>query len=386
MRQANSETRITRVERGLLQLDPLDSKGYQTASLDRQMARYAVPGVSIAVVEDGQVDWARGYGVRESGRADSVTSETLFQACSISKPVAAIGALRLVQQGLLDLDEDVNRYLRNWHIPANADGQPRITLRHLLSHTAGTTVHGFPGYQRDQPLPSLQQVLDGQTPANTEPVRVDAVPGAQFRYSGGGTSIVQQVMTDVTDQPFPSLMAELVLQPLGMVHSTYAQPLPEQFWPHAASGHDTDGSVVTGGWHNYPEMAAAGLWTTPSDLAGLAVAVQQLRAGDGDGFLSRDLVDQMLTPQFGSPYGIGFGLEAQGAALRFHHGGSNAGFKCYLLAYAERGQGAVVMTNGDEGLVLVKELLRAIAVEYGWPRDLAYTWLGNEVPAVDAAP
>jgi CubicO group peptidase (beta-lactamase class C family) len=379
MAEMNREARIHRVGRGLLQVDPLHSNRYQTASLEHQMVQYAVPGVSVTVI-DGRLVWARGCGVREAGGLDSVTPQTLFQACSISKPVAAIGALRLVQQGLLDLDEDVNQYLRHWRVPNNADGQPRITLRHLLSHTAGTTVHGFPGYGRDQPLPSLQQVLDGEAPANTEPVRVDLVPGAQFRYSGGGTSIVQQVMTDVTGQPFPALMAELVLRPLGMGSSTYAQPLPEQLWSQAASGHGADGAVVTGGWHNYPEMAAAGLWTTASDLARLVMAIQQLRSGEGDGFLRRDLVDQMLTSQCDSTYGIGFNLEAQGAALRFHHGGSNAGFKCYLLAYAERGQGAVVMTNGDEGLVLVKELLRAIAAEYGWPKDPAYTWLGNDLP------
>src|SRR6185436_9257568 len=153
------------------------------------------------------------YGVCAADQSTLVDPTTLFQAGSISKPVAAVAALRLVDAGRIDLDADVNDYLVSWKVPANEGWQPRVTLRHLLSHTGGLTVHGFPGYARGQAVPTLVQVLDGAKPANTAAVRDNAVPGTQSRYSGGGTTIVQQMLIDVMGKPFPALMRELVLDP-----------------------------------------------------------------------------------------------------------------------------------------------------------------------------
>jgi CubicO group peptidase (beta-lactamase class C family) len=291
----------------------------------------------------------------------------VFQVCSISKPVTALAVLRLVQAGRLDLGEDVNRYLTSWRVPANGDWQPCVTLRHLLSHGAGLSQHWFPGYRRDEPLPTLPQVLDGLVPANTGPVRVNAIPSLQFRYSGGGTAVVQQVLMDVTGLPFPVLMREWVFDPLGMSHSTYEQPLPEAWWGQAASGHRVGGGLVAGRWHVYPEMAAAGLWTTPSDLARVAVAVQRARAADPGTFLSKEIADEMLTHQAEEVTGLGFFLDGKGEALRFSHQGDNEGFKALFVAYAERGQGAIITTNGDMGWLLCDGIARAIAREYGWP-------------------
>jgi CubicO group peptidase (beta-lactamase class C family) len=331
------------------------------------MATLDVPGVSVAVIAEGAVAWARGWGLREADAPDPITESTLFQAASISKPVTAVAVMRLVQEGRLDLDEDVNAYLRSWRVPANGAWQPRLTLRQLLGHVAGTTVHGFPGYRRDRSLPSLRQVLDGEPPANTPPVRVNTLPGLQFRYSGGGTSIVQQLLMDVTELPFPTLMRELVLEPLGMQHSTYEQPLPQARWAEAATGHRWLGGRVEGGWHIYPEIAAAGLWTTPSDLAQLVLEVQNVQAGGMGRVLTRASVEAMLTPQASGPVGIGFFVGGEGDQRRFEHSGGNEGFRCRLLAYAEHGLGAVVMTNADAGWFLVEELMGAIAREYSWP-------------------
>jgi CubicO group peptidase (beta-lactamase class C family) len=221
------------------------------------------------------------------------------------------------------------------------------------------------GYPAKAPVPTLLQVLDGQQPANSEPIRVDVVPGTIWRYSGGGYTVMQQLLMDVTGRPFPPLLADLVLQPIGMKDSTYEQPLPEARRAAAASGHLTDGGLLPGRYHTYPEMAAAGLWTTPADLARFLIEVQQALQGRSK-ILTPGMARQMVTVQKGSS-GLGLGLTGSGPWARFGHGGSNAGFKCQMTAFVEGGRGAVVMTSGDRGGRLSGEILRAVAVEYEWP-------------------
>ena len=347
-------------------LAPLPEAADRTASLAERMALYDVPGVSLAVLRDGAIAWAAGFGVREAGRAEPVTERTLFQAASISKPMTALGVMRLVQEGRLDLDADVNRYLTSWRVPANGDWQPRITLRQLLSHSAGTTVHGFVGYRPDRPLPTLPQLLDGTPPANSGPVRVTALPGTIFRYSGGGTSIVQQVLEDVTGQPFADLMREIVLDPLEMADSTFAQPLPAALHDRAATGHRDDGAPVPGRWHVHPERAAAGLWTTPSDLLRAALEVRRARVGGGR-ILSQASAETILTRGAAGDVGVGFFVGGEGDRRRIGHGGDNVGFKALLDVYVERGAGIAAMANGDLGHELIDEIVGAVAREEGWP-------------------
>lgn len=363
---------IARVEHGLRSPVTVDGRPAVHFTLLDRMAALRVPGVSIAVLDSGRIVWARGYGVRDAGGTDPVTSETLFQAASISKPVATIGMLRLVDRGLLDLDRDINGYLQSWQVPENRFTRPGIvTLRRLVSHSAGLTIHGFPGYPVGADLPTLPQILSGLRPANTGPVVVDTLPGTVWRYSGGGITVMQLAMTEVTGLPFDRLMRELVLDPFGMSGSSYSQPLEPARAVRAASGHRRDGSVIPGKWHVYPEQAAAGLWTTPSDLARVALTVWRLDRGESD-LLSPDLTRQMLSIQ-NAPSGLGFMLEQDGDDLRFHHGGSNNGFRATFVASRHRGQGAVIMTNGDQGEQLAAELLQAVALEYRWP------WLGPRV-------
>jgi CubicO group peptidase (beta-lactamase class C family) len=359
--------RIKRVEEGLL--PPVIIKGQPPAQtgITERMAFYKVPGVSLAVINGGVIEWARGYGVVEAGTARPVTIETLFQAASISKPVAAMGALRLVEEGKLSLDEDINKYLTSWKVPENEfTKEKKVTLRGLLSHSAGMTVHGFRGYQSDEPAPALLQVLNGEKPANSAPIRVDILPGSRWRYSGGGISVMQQMIIDVTGKPFPEFMRRAVLDKLGMKHSTYEQPLPKTFSRNVAAGHRATGEIIKGKWHTYPEMAAAGLWTSASDLARFAIEIQKSKAGKSNRVLSAGMTNQMLTLVKGD-YGLGVGLRGAGNTLSFAHGGSNEGFRCFLFAYAETGQGMVVMTNGDGGAPLANEIIRSIAREYGWP-------------------
>jgi CubicO group peptidase (beta-lactamase class C family) len=268
---------------------------------------------------------------------------------------------------LLDLDEDVNRKLKSWKIPENRfTAMQPVTLRRLLSHSGGLTVHGFRGYAAAETVPTVLQIVNGEPPANSRAIRVDTFPGARWRYSGGGYTVMQQLLVDVSGKPFPDLMRTLVLDPLGMKHSTYEQPLPPHLLGKAAMGHRSDGTAVPGRWHTYPEMAAAGLWTTPSDLARYAIHVQLAAAGRSNSVLSRQTAAQMLTVQAGA-HGLGPGVEGTGRDARFSHGGANEGFRCFFIAYPERGQGAVVMTNSDGGGALASEILRAIAEEYDWP-------------------
>ncbi len=366
--QATRIGRIQRIENGLL--PAIVVKGQtQPLKLVEQMAKYKVPGVSIAVINDGKLEWAKGYGVTEAGGATPVTPikpDTLFQAASISKPVAALAALALVEQGKLSLDENVNAKLKSWQVPDNEfTKEQKVTLRRLLSHNAGLTVHGFRGYASDETVPTVTQILNGEKPANSAAVRVDVLPGSRWRYAGGGYTVMQQLLVDVTGKPFPQLVRELVLDQVGMKLSGYEQPLPEARTSQAAIGHRTTGLAVKGKWHTYPEMAAAGLWTTPSDLARFAIELQQAYAGKSSKVISQAMVKQLLTKQAGD-YGLGLGVAGEGKTFTFSHGGSNEGFKCMLIAFAETGQGAVVMTNGDQGSRLGDELLRAIAKEYGW--------------------
>jgi CubicO group peptidase (beta-lactamase class C family) len=360
------DARIARIEQGLLRGIAITGQSSPGMRLADRMKSYAVPGVSVAVFNDGAIEWARGYGVAEAGGAVPVTPHTRFQAASISKPVASLGALLLVSQGQLSLDDPVNARLTSWKVPDNEfTAKTPVTLRRLLSHTAGLTVHGFGGYPADSPVPTLVQVLDGAKPANSAAIRVDTLPGSINRYSGGGYTVAQQLMIDVTGKPFPVLMSELVLRPLGMTDSTYEQPLPPSLAGQAATAHRGDGKPIRGRYHTYPEMAAAGLWTTPTDLAKFAMEVERALAGKSS--VIPAATAREMTTNVMDNYGLGLSLSGAGAAARFGHGGSNEGFRCQMTAFLSGGRGAVVMTNGDRGAALSSEILRAIAREYGWP-------------------
>jgi len=348
--------------------DPVQVKGEPAIchTLAKRMEEYHVPGVSIAVVHNGVMEWAQGFGAAEMG-GKAVSAATLFQAGSISKPLAAMAALRLVQQGKLTLDSDVNALLTSWKVPAaEVAAGHTVTLRELLTHTAGFTVHGFPGYAAGKPVPTLVQVLDGQKPANTGPIRLESVPGSKWNYSGGGYTVMQQLLLDVTKEPFPKLLHETVLGPIGMTHSTYEQPLPAGMRETAATPYGDKGSAIAGGAHTYPEMAAAGLWTNPTDLCKYILEVQQSLKGKANHVLSAEMTRQMVTAGLG---GWGLGPEIGGASGNryFSHGGVNEGFESLFVGYENGGDGAVVMTNAQGGSRLASEVMSSIAVEYNWP-------------------
>ena len=361
------KARIALVEQTLLTPVVVKDAPIQAMRLSERMAFHDVPAVSIAVINNGRVEWARAYGVLDKSQHTPATTTSLFQAGSISKSVSAMAALRLVEQGKLSLDADANTQLHGWQIPANQfTRQSPVTLRRLLNHSAGMTVHGFNGYARDEQVPSLLQVLNGQAPANSDPVRVESTPGSTWKYSGGGYSVAQLMMIEAGKQPFPELLQALVLDPLQMHDSTFALRLPAAWQARAATAYHSDGVAVVGNWHLYPESAAASLWTTPAELARFVIDIQHAQ-GDASGkVLSSAMTSTMLRPELGD-YGLGLFISNVGEGVRFEHSGGTDGFRAQTFGYTQTGQGVVVMTNSDNGGGLIDEIVASVATVYGWP-------------------
>jgi CubicO group peptidase (beta-lactamase class C family) len=361
--------RIERIERGLL--PPVQVQGEDVRSaLEARMREHKIPALSIAVFEHYQLQWAKAYGLADPETGTRATEETTFLAGSISKSVNALAVLLAVADGTLALDQPINEQLTGWKLPDNdlTRASP-VTLRKLLSHSAGTTVHGFPGYAPGEPLPTVPQILDGEAPANTDPIRVDLAPGTKYRYSGGGTLIAQLALTERSKRPYPDLLAERVLGPLGMVHSTFAQALPPDRLPHAAAGYGPDGRVITGKRYRYPEMAAAGLWTTPSDLAAFFLELARARAHQPSrvpGAIATQMTTKVIDGDGDEAVGLGVFLTDRNGARFFGHGGADEGFQADVVVSLDDGYGLVVMASSDNGFQLFPDLERAVFAEYGW--------------------
>jgi CubicO group peptidase (beta-lactamase class C family) len=342
-------------------------QGLDPYTLPQLMERVHVPGVSIAVARDFQVQWIKTYGLADVSADMPVTAETRFQAASISKPVTAFAVLRAIEAGKLSLDEDVNRYLKSWKVPDNEFTRHHaVTLRALLSHTSGTgDGFGFPGYAPGADRPTLVQILDGKSPSNVGPVFWERPPFTASKYSGGGIVIVQLVLQEVYSQPFAEIMREVVLEPVGMTHSTYEQPLPAEMDRTAARAHNGDGKAMDTKWHVYPEQAAAGLWTTPTDLVKFGIELQKALRGESK-LLSHATALEMVAPVGTGPFAIGFGIEKRGEGWYFTHSGGNWGFQCDLLMHRLKGYGVAVMTNSDSGGRIINEIETRVAAAANW--------------------
>jgi CubicO group peptidase (beta-lactamase class C family) len=331
-------------------------------SLTQRMAMYNVTGLSIAVIHNYEIEWVKGYGYADKEEGKPVTTETLFQAASISKSINGVGVLKLAQDKKINLDGDINTYLSSWKFPYKNSAE-KITVSNLLDHSAGLSVHGFPGYMKGQHLPSTADILNGNGDAVNAPVRSETKPGSSYRYSGGGTTISQLIVTDVTNQPYEDYMWENVLQPLGMTNSFFNQNVPLTKQSLLATAY-VDGVAVSGKYHIYPEQAAAGLWTNPTDLAKYVIETQLALKGQSQKVLDQEMTIKRLTPTIANS-AQGVFLEKKGDATYFFHSGSNEGFGAYYYGSLEDGNGVVVMSNSGFSPLLF-EVINSVAKVYEW--------------------
>ena len=342
--------------------------GLGTSTVAELMEEFGVPGVSIAVIQDFKIHWAKAYGVADVETGQLVDIETMFQAASISKPVAAMGVLRAVQDGLFSLDDDINDILDSWTLDGREFTRNRpVTPRTLTSHTSGLgDGFGFPGYDPEQPLPTTVQILEGHELSNVGSVFMEREPLTFYEYSGGGVTVMELALSDVRRRPFVDVLQEGVLAPIGMTRSSYAQPISPEHNQNAARAHDNNGESRGPKWHVYPEHAAAGLWTTPTDLARLILEVQRSARGESNRVLSQSMIQEMLNPVGVGPFAVGFTVSKIGEGWYFSHGGSNWGFRALMLAHKVKGYGLVVMTNADQGSTVINEISRRIQYTYNW--------------------
>lgn len=333
-------------------------------SIDERMKMLHVPGASIAIIKDGEIVFAKGYGIANESTGTMVNTHTLFQAGSISKPIASLAVLKLVQDGKLDLDEDVNSYLKNWKLPETEFTKTeKVTLRRILNHTAGLNAHGFPGYSAGDDIPTTIEILNGE--GNTKKIESIKVPGESWKYSGGGYTIMQQVVNDVTGMSLIEYMEKYILPEIGMTESTFKYDLDDSTKAKVSAAYRENGKIYKGEWLSYPETAAAGLWTTPTDLAKYCRYMQQLNSKEIDGIFSKDIIDQVFSPGLNN-WGLGLSLSGEGDSLCFEHSGKNAGFTNDFKAFTNSGDGIIVMTNGDNGFDLIRDIFRAVSTFYDW--------------------
>lgn len=361
--------RITAVENGLTENKEFifaDSVVTKHNILDR-MKFYKVPSVSIAVIYNGKIEWARAYGYADPENKKLANTETLYQAASISKSINALGVLKLVQDGKLSLDKDIRKYLKSWTFPDNEFSKDKkINLKNLLSHTAGLSTSGFMGYSITDSLPNINQILNGQRPANSEAVKPILPIGTEFKYSGGGITIIRKIIDDNISTNYDSLMQVLVLKPLNMKNSTFSQPLNNQ-WKNFASAYDTNENVLKGEFYIYPEQAPDGLWTTATDLARFVISIQQALKNNPSAILKQDMAKEMLTPVLSSSdVALGTFIKEKGGEKYFTHSGANLGYRSDYYGSFTTGNGVVILTNSDNGQQLIDEIINSVATEYNW--------------------
>jgi CubicO group peptidase (beta-lactamase class C family) len=360
----DAESKIKQVEENLGGWVKIE--GAPNWTIQQRMAHYKVKGLTIAVVHNYKIEWAKAYGLADSAEKRPVTIQTDFQAASISKSINAIGILKLAQDKKLDLYADINNYLTSWKFPYDSlSKNKKITVANLLSHTAGLGVHGFPGYSKGDSIPTVVEILDGKRPANTSAVRSEFEPGLRSQYSGGGTTISQLILMDITHQPYDQYMWKNVLKPMGMTGSSYTQPPPAKRQSLLATAYYEDGSEVKGKYHIYPEEAPAGLWTNPTDLCKYIIETELAYQGKSEKVLTQEYSRLRLTPYIDGSAAMGVFIDKKGETKYFEHGGANEGFRCQYVGSLEDGNGVAVMVNSDNGGIL-QEIINSVALVYRW--------------------
>jgi len=370
--------RIEKVENGLVELD-LGTMRYanphKRKTLSERMAHYKVPGVSLAVIENGKVDWVKAYGELNVETGAPVTTSSLFEAASTTKLLTGVIVFHFVERGQLDLDKDVNSYLKSWKVPdSEFTPEQKVTLRRLLMHQSGINRPdgGFP--EAGGSVPTLLQILKGEFPAQNRPAVVEYVPGSKWQYSNMGYVVIQQVVEDALGRRFAEIAQETVFRPLGMKSSTLVYPLSAENQKKEAVPHDAEGKACPAGM-TPAAVAHGGLMTTPSDLALLTIELMRAYQGRSDRVISPATARQMFHRElainimgFAMGEGVGVILRGEGKNFSFlHPGGNDPGATCWLEGVPETGRGVVIMSNGAMGDVLSFEILYPIIEKYGWP-------------------
>ena len=337
-------------------------------TMGERLAHYKCPGVGVAAIKDGRLDWAAGFGARGVEDPRSVDADTVFMVASCSKPVCAMVVLQQVERGVVDLDIDVNTYLKRWQVPQNEfTAGETVTLRRMLSHTAGLSINGWPVIPQGGQVPTIFDILEGRSPSVHPAVVVNKKPGGTHRYSGGGFLLAEMLIEDQTGRKFDDLADELIFRPLGMTNTTFTHPLPERLRSNVAAGHRMDGSAIPGGWMVSVDKGAGGLMGSVTDYAKFQIACRDAWLGKPGAILAQSLAKEMMTRQGHSSFGLGWDLIGNGDTLRFNHGGSNDGFQCETDCYLESGDGGAVLTNAVSGILLFREVLNGLADLYDWP-------------------
>ncbi|WP_051555185.1 serine hydrolase domain-containing protein [Legionella fairfieldensis] len=329
------------------------------------MKLHKVPVVGYAVIQNYKIIISQTLSIDP---AVSVSINSIFQAASISKSVSAYGVLKLVSKEKLALDKDINKQLAGWKIPLNKFNKNNpVTLRQVLSMTSGLSVAGFPGHVQGSQLPTLNNILEGHPPANTAPIRVFYRPGSRYFYSGGGYEVLEQLINDTTKQPFKRWMKKEILKPLHMEQSIFQNPLPKNWRSIAVPGFLNHGNRVKGGWNNYTEASAAGLWSTPTDLAQFAIAIAKAYFGKDNRLINKSLAQEMLKRQNNTNYGLGVVINGQGKTLSFRKAGHNLGYHSELILFPNTGDGAIIMTNSENGEAIINYMMNLLAQTFNWP-------------------
>lgn len=374
--QNNVAALQTAVEQNLRGPVQFVAQPVNTFGVNERLAYHKVPGISFALIHNGALSWAQGYGTVAAASDQAVTVNTVFQAASIAKPVTAFAVMRMQQQGRLDINASIASYLTSLTLAKGKQtAEAVVSFKNLLDHSSGLTGGGYMGYEKGAAIPSDLQSFNGLAPANNKAASVETTPGSQVNYSGAGYTLAEIALTDTFKQPFEQLMASWLLSPLGMKNSSFALDYPQQQGVQVALGHEASGKVINGGWRLHSDQAAAGLWSTATDLARFAIETTNAYQGNSM-LLSPAAAREMLTPvmpeqdlsdEFGGQPAMTFIVAGEGKQWLFKHGGGTLGYRCFMLMYPETGDGAVFMTNSDAGYSIGFEMLRAASFVYNWP-------------------
>jgi len=380
------------VEQGLRLPIQFNGEKLNTYSIEERLRHHKVPGFSIAVINEGKIDWASGYGVISNTDATQVSTDTRFQAASIAKPVTAYAVMRMHQAGNLNIDEDIQKYLADYTLPeGKQDNANPVTFYNLLAHTSGMTSGGYLGYTQDAEIPTDKQTLTGAAPATTKPARVEIKPGTKVQYSGAGYTLTEMALESIHKNAFDHIMVDWALKDLQMRNSSYKQPNFQAATKIRARGHHSDGAMIEGGWRIHPEQAAAGLWSTPRDLASFAIEMSNAYLGDSE-LLTKAEATKLLTPvfpqkdlsdAFGGQPAMTFIVAGEADSFLFKHGGGNMGYRSFMLMYPHTGDGLVFMANSDAGFSVGMEILRAVSAIYDWPHYKTQTLTRAPVNAAE---